>query len=143
MNKEDYELRINKAAKEQERTNFRDAYLQSTLHNPDSQPTRSKEEKRGVNYSIRLPSWVKSELTEISERENIPVSQLIHNAIVNGISMYHDQAEARKIFLEFVSELTSGSPHTTPFRISDFQRLIIRASNPLRAALMGEDDSDE
>jgi len=134
QNVENYELKLEEAAKEQVYATFYDVHILSPLLNPSSLPSQSKEDKKSDNFTLRLPSNVRKELTEIAEQEGISISQLINNAIVNSIEKHHDQEEARQIFLESVRKLKNKSPQINkPLKMGDFIR-----GNPLRAYLREE-----
>ena len=76
------------------------SYIESPLIKNAPQPNRSKEEKKSENFSVRIPSWVRSGLEKIAEQEDITISQLINNAVTNALVKHQDTAEARKIYLD-------------------------------------------
>jgi len=132
---EDYEVKLRKAAKEQMYASFYDVHILSPLLDPSLPPIRSKEDvKKSESVSVRLPSWVKNELFEIAEFQEISVTQLINNAIINSLMKHHDQEKARQIYLEFMHKWKIESPQIEPLKMSDIHRMS-NSINPLREAL--------
>ena len=136
---ENYEAKLKEAAKEQIYANFYDVHILSPLLAPGSMQSQSKEDKKNDNFTVRLPSCVRNELTKISEQEGISITQLINNAIANSIVKHHDQEKARQIYLEAMLKWKNEPSQISPLRMKDLQRMS-RDSNPLRTTLQGGDD---
>lgn len=134
-----HESELREAAKNQMYANFYDVHLLSPLFAPNSQPNRSKDDKKSESVTVRLPKWVRDDLAEVAEQENLSISQLINNAIVNAISKHHDQKEARHIYLESMLKWKDEPPEMDePPRMSDLHRMS-NSINPLRDYLLKED----
>ena len=137
---ENLEEKLIKVAKEQMYLSFYDVHLQSPLFAPASPPSHVKEDKKSDSFTVRLPSWVRDELSAISTQEDISMSQLIANAIINSILKHHDQQEARQIFLELMLKWKDEPAQIEPMRMSDIHRMS-NTTNPLRERLSKKEES--
>ena len=124
---ENYEENLMRAAREQVHANFYAVHLSSPLVEASPLPSLSKEDEKSDNFTIRLKSWVRNELSEIAEQEGVSMTQLINNAIVNAIIKHHDQKEARQIYMESMNKWKSEAPQ---FSKSLQTSELSRTSNP-------------
>jgi len=129
----DLEQQLNEAAKEQLYANFYDVHILSPL----LAPSTMQGDKKSENFTVRLPSCVRNELTEIAEQEGISMTQLINNAIAYAILKHHDSSKVRQMYVEFMLKLKSEPPQIPPLRMKDLQRM--GDTNTLRTVLERRD----
>ena len=90
----DHSTLIVEAAKKQKYTGFYDVHLHLPLTMTKSQPYGTAAGAQTVNLSVRLPANIKQELEEIGAKYNLPVNQLVKNAIVYAVDLQKDREEA-------------------------------------------------
>lgn len=98
----DYLKELNTAMNQQEHNHAYDLYIASPLLEQLDVPIPNKDESKCVNFTFRIPIWLKKELENITDLEGGTISQYCINALINALVKHRDTEEARKIYKDHV-----------------------------------------